>query len=154
MLTCHYTSILLLLKTHQGSEMCVRMIMWRWAALSRVRSWPLAVKGWNMRHHRPDFKARPPTGVNVQERVSGGYKSTTMNTGWGRGVNYCCKPSLAEKPERRGRKNAHTRGPQRRQKKPRVNLDFAGWRKNEMVGLIIELQRHQSLFLLESMTQK
>lgn len=48
--------------------------------LSHVSSWPLPVKGWKMRHHRPDFKERPPTGVNVQKRVSGGYKSTTMNT--------------------------------------------------------------------------
>lgn len=39
------------------------------------------VNEWKMRHHRPDFKERPPMGVYVQERVSGGYKSTTMNTG-------------------------------------------------------------------------
>lgn len=78
--------------------------------LSHERPWPLPVKGWKMRHHRPDFKERPPMGVYVQERVSGGYKSTTMNTG--PTSEPCCqlllalrcphKPSLAVKAERRG----------------------------------------------------
>lgn len=40
MLICHYTSILLFLKTHQGSEMCVRMIMWRCCHVWDHGLWP------------------------------------------------------------------------------------------------------------------
>lgn len=110
--------------------------------LSHERPWPLPVKGWKMRHRRPDFKERPPMGVYVQERVSGGYKSTTMNTG--PTSEPCCqlllvlrcphKPSLAVKAERRGTVGIRTHTPggtQRHQKNLPVNLNFIDWRKNE-----------------------
>lgn len=113
--------------------------------LSHERPWPLPVKGWKMRHHRPDFKARPPMGVYVQERVSGGYKSTTMNTGPSReprsqlllALRCRHKPSLALKAECRGTVGTRTLTPgsaRRCQKNLSVNLNFIHWRKNEPNG--------------------
>lgn len=146
------------------------MMRWPWVkgpcvlpllrdALSHVRSWPLPAKGWKMRHHRPDFKVRPPTGVYFQKRVSGGYKSTTMNTGPTSeprcqlllALHCRHKPSLGKKPECRGTTGVRTLapgGPQRCREKPCVNSDFIGRGENETVGPIIPLQSwHQSLFI-------
>lgn len=74
-------------------------------------------------------------GVYVQERVSGGYKSTTMNTG--PTSEPCCqlllalrgrrKPSLAMKAECRGAVGIRTLalgGARRCQKNLPVNLNF------------------------------
>lgn len=131
--------------------------------LSHERSWPLPVKGWKMRHHRPDFKERPFMGVYVQERVSGGYKSTTMNTG--PTSEPCCqlllalrcrhKASLAMKVECRatvGMRTLTAGGTQRCQKNLPVN--FIDWRKNGPRSQTDKVQSwQQSLFTRTYETQ-
>lgn len=134
-------------------------------ALSHVRSWPLPVKGWKMRHHRPDFKVRPPTGVYFQKRVSGGYKSTTMNTG--PTSEPCCqlllalhcrhKPSLGKKPECRGTTGVRTLasgGPQRCQKKRVSTWTLLAEGKMRRSGRLFHFKADTKVVLLESMTQK
>lgn len=135
-------------------------------ALSHVRSWPLPAKGWKMRHHRPDFKVRPPTGVYFQKRVSGGYKSTAMNTGPTSeprcqlllALHCRHKPSVGKKPECRGTTGVRTLasgGPQRCREKAVCQLGLY-WLRGKMrrSARLFHFKADTKVFLLESMTQK